>query len=79
MRGDERADARFVEQSGADLADDRKHRELEFAAFGRQLLDPGRRAAQGQFGGGVLGGFNLDRRSCSFCIVSSQSCKNSLH
>ena len=55
MRGDERADARFVEQSGADLADDRKHRELEFAAFGRQLLDPGRRAAQGQFGGGVLG------------------------
>lgn len=55
LRGDESADARFIEESGADLTDDREHRQLEFAALDRQLLDPGCRAAQGQFCRGVLG------------------------
>ena len=54
LRGDESADSWLVEQRGADLADDREHRQLEFAAFNRQLLDPGRGAAQGEFGRGVL-------------------------
>lgn len=55
LRGDEGADAWFVEESGANLTDDREHRQLEFAAFDRQLLDPVCRASQGQFCGGVLG------------------------
>lgn len=54
LRGDERADSRLVEQRRADLAHEGKHCQLEVTALGRELLDPGRRASQGEFRGCML-------------------------